>query len=575
MREQIPQDLPVGFAFRPTEMELVSHYLSNHISGFSLPHPSFCPVFFCDLYGSEIPWDLWHRCQSQPSSLFSTGGDVYLITKLKRKTTVKGNSKHFDRVLGTSGGNWHRSDSNFLIPLDSDSPDLVGVRKKFFYDNVKSKEHGCWLLSEYSISYDRGKTCSDDVICMLYQAPTAKAKKRRFEQRNNSNATDTDCSLLPPLSKVPKLSAGATTSPTLMQNQIQMQMQIQMETLPSSNLSTPSAPNVHNNELMPTIPSHHSEDDKAGSESGQIANNEFFIDDFSILSAPTLDINAFYIDEGQLDSLCANVEEPPNTAQLEQVEQVPLDLYIDEGQLDSLCANVEEPPNTAQLEQVEQVPLDLYIDEGQLDSLCANVEEPPNTAQLEQVEQVPLDVSVECFPSDLSNNFFDDEFIQRFGVGHMRDTKTKGIWGWGTPIELDINGVKTYVFYLDTEGFESIGKSNVYDDRYARQTYLDCRLLLNLLKNSMEGLHFLLIYDNRVKTGDELPLPFRFEVSLVTGNVAFIPYITAGDPDLSTTAEALKVLDSCGSDIIELGVPYSDPLADVPVIQVLIIELKD
>ncbi|KAF9604171.1 hypothetical protein IFM89_003917 [Coptis chinensis] len=51
------------------------------------------------------------------------------------------------------------------------------------------------------------------------------------------------------------------------------------------------------------------------------------------------------------------------------------------------------------------------------------------------------------------------------------------------------------------------------------------------------------------------------------GKVALIPYITAGDPDLSTTAEALKVLDTCGSDIIELGVPYSDPLADGPVIQ--------
>ncbi|KAL5059629.1 hypothetical protein RYX36_031233 [Vicia faba] len=51
------------------------------------------------------------------------------------------------------------------------------------------------------------------------------------------------------------------------------------------------------------------------------------------------------------------------------------------------------------------------------------------------------------------------------------------------------------------------------------------------------------------------------------GKVALIPYITAGDPDLATTAEALKVLDSCGSDIIELGVPYSDPLADGPVIQ--------
>ncbi|GLU03601.1 hypothetical protein SLE2022_207910 [Rubroshorea leprosula] len=51
------------------------------------------------------------------------------------------------------------------------------------------------------------------------------------------------------------------------------------------------------------------------------------------------------------------------------------------------------------------------------------------------------------------------------------------------------------------------------------------------------------------------------------GKVALIPYITAGDPDLATTAEALKVLDSSGSDIIELGVPYSDPLADGPVIQ--------
>lgn len=51
------------------------------------------------------------------------------------------------------------------------------------------------------------------------------------------------------------------------------------------------------------------------------------------------------------------------------------------------------------------------------------------------------------------------------------------------------------------------------------------------------------------------------------GKVALIPYITAGDPSLSTTAEALVVLDNSGADIIELGVPYSDPLADGPVIQ--------
>ncbi|KAL6636757.1 hypothetical protein ACP70R_024329 [Stipagrostis hirtigluma subsp. patula] len=48
---------------------------------------------------------------------------------------------------------------------------------------------------------------------------------------------------------------------------------------------------------------------------------------------------------------------------------------------------------------------------------------------------------------------------------------------------------------------------------------------------------------------------------------AFIPYITAGDPDLATTAEALRLLDACGADVIELGVPFSDPYADGPVLQ--------
>nr|DAD48278.1 TPA_asm: hypothetical protein HUJ06_018215 [Nelumbo nucifera] len=37
--------------------------------------------------------------------------------------------------------------------------------------------------------------------------------------------------------------------------------------------------------------------------------------------------------------------------------------------------------------------------------------------------------------------------------------------GMGNPIKLDIGGVRTFVLYLDTEGFESVGKSNVYDER--------------------------------------------------------------------------------------------------------------
>lgn len=70
-----------------------------------------------------------------------------------------------------------------------------------------------------------------------------------------------------------------------------------------------------------------------------------------------------------------------------------------------------------------------------------------------------------------------------------------------------------------------------------------------------------------IKTMETVGISETFNRLKKQGKVALIPFITAGDPDLSTTAEALKVLDSCGSDIIELGVPYSDPLADGPVIQ--------
>ncbi len=46
-----------------------------------------------------------------------------------------------------------------------------------------------------------------------------------------------------------------------------------------------------------------------------------------------------------------------------------------------------------------------------------------------------------------------------------------------------------------------------------------------------------------------------------------VPYITAGDPDLATTEQLLDALVAGGADIIELGVPFSDPMADGPVIQ--------
>jgi len=46
-----------------------------------------------------------------------------------------------------------------------------------------------------------------------------------------------------------------------------------------------------------------------------------------------------------------------------------------------------------------------------------------------------------------------------------------------------------------------------------------------------------------------------------------VTYITAGDPDLDRTAGILRALDRAGADVLEVGVPFSDPLADGPVIQ--------
>src|SRR5262252_5070669 len=51
------------------------------------------------------------------------------------------------------------------------------------------------------------------------------------------------------------------------------------------------------------------------------------------------------------------------------------------------------------------------------------------------------------------------------------------------------------------------------------------------------------------------------------GQAGLVTYTTAGDPDLSRSAEILKALDRAGADVLEVGVPFSDPLADGPVIQ--------
>ena len=59
----------------------------------------------------------------------------------------------------------------------------------------------------------------------------------------------------------------------------------------------------------------------------------------------------------------------------------------------------------------------------------------------------------------------------------------------------------------------------------------------------------------------------KFEQLAESGRKALIPFVTAGDPDPGITVALMHALVAAGADVIELGVPFSDPMADGPVIQ--------
>jgi tryptophan synthase alpha chain len=62
-------------------------------------------------------------------------------------------------------------------------------------------------------------------------------------------------------------------------------------------------------------------------------------------------------------------------------------------------------------------------------------------------------------------------------------------------------------------------------------------------------------------------LEAMFAANKAAGRKALAPFVTAGDPDPATTVAVLEALDRAGASLCELGVPYSDPIADGPVIQ--------
>lgn len=59
----------------------------------------------------------------------------------------------------------------------------------------------------------------------------------------------------------------------------------------------------------------------------------------------------------------------------------------------------------------------------------------------------------------------------------------------------------------------------------------------------------------------------RFEVLRERGEKALVPFVTAGDPDFETTEELVLALQDAGADLVEIGVPFSDPIAEGPIIQ--------
>lgn len=58
----------------------------------------------------------------------------------------------------------------------------------------------------------------------------------------------------------------------------------------------------------------------------------------------------------------------------------------------------------------------------------------------------------------------------------------------------------------------------------------------------------------------------RIENAFKKGHKAFIPFITAGDPTLDVTEELIYAFDKAGADVLEIGIPFADPIADGPVI---------
>lgn len=90
--------------------------------------------------------------------------------------------------------------------------------------------------------------------------------------------------------------------------------------------------------------------------------------------------------------------------------------------------------------------------------------------------------------SFLLNQLLHVDCNQGFEVGHTRSTQTKGIWVWGQPQPIVVDGRNASLVFMDTEGFEATGKSDAYDDRiFALSTVMASLLIYNLPETVRES----------------------------------------------------------------------------------------
>jgi tryptophan synthase alpha chain len=87
------------------------------------------------------------------------------------------------------------------------------------------------------------------------------------------------------------------------------------------------------------------------------------------------------------------------------------------------------------------------------------------------------------------------------------------------------------------------------------------------LESAVETMKRDLAISNKSIAADKSRIATRFTELAAKNRAALVTFITAGDPDLATSRELLLALPKAGADIIELGMPFSDPMADGPAIQ--------